>query len=405
MQRTALISIGNGSNGGLGKAIAIALQSAGYRVALVNSGAIDAAQEFTAATSIPVFQWDLTDADACRTGMGQVEQRLGPIDILVNDAGAAERPDMPDQNGTSGSRPQFIDASVGIMLNMSGNVIDGMHARRFGRIVNILSCAALEPRSHGAARADLCALTTSLALTAAHANVTVNAIAAGYCNTETAETAETGPAAHATAKMQQAIIDSIPVGRLGTPQDISRMVAFLIDDAAGFITGACFDVDGGQYLDPAKRSSQRGAAHLQESGQSAAATESGWSPFLALGVTTIDAAHQDFLEQLARLQKASDGAFETEFFALIASIEADFREEELLMEECDFPGIGLHREQHARVLSALHHVEPEVMQGDLTQAKRVIELMPQWFQFHLMTMDAAMVATLDLASDQVAISP
>lgn len=389
MQRTALVT---GGSKGLGEAIAIALQARGYRVALVDHGAVDATRRFMAATSIPVFDWNIADFDACRSGIASVEQSIGAIDILVNYAGRAP--------GAAPQRwEQAINASLGAMLNMSRNVIDGMRLRGFGRIVNIgplIGPLDLQPgaqRDHQAAKADILALTRSLALTVARDHVTVNAITPGYC-----EDAPGSPIA-------PDYLHAIPVGRPGTPQDISRIVAFLADEDAGFITGASIDVDGGQYLAlaPELNPVPGNPAPLldQDIGQPAEADIGlDWSSQMALGAPDIDHAHQAFIAQLAQLLSAPDAAFESGLYALIVAMESDFRQEEALMEDIDFPGIRMHREQHARVLSALHHVVPQVMQGDHAQARRVVELIPQWFLFHLTTMDAAMVVALELAGMQ-----
>jgi acetoacetyl-CoA reductase len=394
MQRTALVT---GGSKGLGKAIAIELQARGYRVALVDHGTTDAARGFTAATPIPVFDWDIADFDACSKGIAAVERSIGAIDILVNYAGR-----------TPGAAPQrweqAINASLGAMLNMSRNVIDGMRSRGFGRIVNIgpliappigpldLQSAAPWQTQRQAAKTDILALTRSLALTAARDHVTVNAITPGCC--------EDAPAIAAAPEALQAI----PVGRAGTPQDISRIVAFLVDDDAGFITGTSVDVDGGLYLAPElNQASGSNVPPLLDQGVGEPAEADiglDWSSQMALGAPDIDQAHQAFIAQLAQLLSASDDAFERGLYALIVAMESDFRQEEALMEAIDFPGIRMHREQHARVLSALHHVVPQVMQGDHAQARRVVELIPQWFLFHLTTMDAAMVVALELAGMQ-----
>jgi hemerythrin len=125
-----------------------------------------------------------------------------------------------------------------------------------------------------------------------------------------------------------------------------------------------------------------------------------WSPEMSLGAPAMDKAHKAFVEELAQLVNASDHEFGARLSELIARIERDFREEEALMEKIDFPGLKSHREQHARVLSALHHVIPDVMQGDCASARKAIELLPQWFLFHLSTMDAVLAVALDLAGIQ-----
>ncbi len=387
MDRAALVTAGTGS---LGKAIAIALVERGYRVALVDGGDAITAHAFTDATSIPVFAWNSADFDACRNGIATVERAIGPIDILVNYVGA----------GHDAQWEQAINASLGAMLNMSRSVIDGMRLRRFGRIVNIGPVSALPgtlgQRDHQAARADILALTRSLALTAAGKQVTVNAIAAGH-GTQPSLT----PGPSASTEERQAVLAGIAMARAGTPQDISRTVLFLVDDEAGFITGTVIDVDGGQYLlAPTATTSQSVPLPEQGAGVPAAQAEAAldWSPQMALGVAEIDAAHRAFILQLAQVHSAPDAAFENALYALITAMETDFREEEALMEAIDFPGLRSHREQHARVLSALHHVVPQVMQGDHAQARKAVELIAPWFMLHLTTMDATLAVALELAA-------
>jgi methyl-accepting chemotaxis protein len=200
--------------------------------------------------------------------------------------------------------------------------------------------------------------------------------------------------------MADSAVEGIPVGRAGTLHDIGRTVAFLVDDNAGFITGASIDVDGGLCLARELNRTRSTDALLDQGAGEPAAADIGldWSSQMALGAPDIDHAHQAFIAQLEQLLSAPDDAFEGGLYGLITAMETDFRQEEALMEEIDFPGIRMHREQHARVLSALHHVVPQVMQGDHAAARKVIELIPQWFLFHLTTMDAAMVVALELAS-------
>ncbi len=123
-----------------------------------------------------------------------------------------------------------------------------------------------------------------------------------------------------------------------------------------------------------------------------------WSQEMELGVPEMDDAHKALLEELTRLSNTPDDQFATGYFALIAALEQDFREEEQLMENIDFPALHSHREQHARVLSGLHHVVPDVMQGHIDPGREAIALFQQWFLFHLSTMDLALAVDLDLAN-------
>ncbi|MDR3483236.1 MAG: hemerythrin domain-containing protein [Burkholderiaceae bacterium] len=122
-----------------------------------------------------------------------------------------------------------------------------------------------------------------------------------------------------------------------------------------------------------------------------------WSPQMLLGIASMDAEHHAFVDQIAQLAELPDEAFGPALYALIKTMERDFHGEETVMEEIGFPALLSHREQHARVLSALHHVVPGVMRGDFAAARKAIELLPQWFLFHLSTMDTALAAAIDIA--------
>ena len=239
MQRTALVT---GGTRGIGQAVSVALQGGGYRVAAIYQSNTDAARAFSEANGIPVFQWDVSDYEACRQGVAKVAEALGPVDILVNNAGITD--DAMLHRMSPEQWWSVINTNLGSMFNMSRHVIHGMRERGFGRIINISSIngqkGQLGQVNYSAAKAGILGFTKALALESARKNVTVNAIAPGYC--DTAMVAEVPP------DVLKSIVDTIPVGRLGTPLDVGRMVAFLADDAAGFITGATFNVNGGQYM-------------------------------------------------------------------------------------------------------------------------------------------------------------
>ena len=126
-----------------------------------------------------------------------------------------------------------------------------------------------------------------------------------------------------------------------------------------------------------------------------------WSTEMSLGIKDMDAAHKEFIEDLTELLTVPDEVFAEAFMRLIGKVEKDFREEEELMEEIDYPGLAGHREQHARVLGALHHVAPHVMNGDIGLGREAAELLPQWFLFHLSTMDTALAFALDLDGAEI----
>jgi len=239
MARTAVVT---GGTRGLGRAIALALQDKGCRVAVTWHGDEEAARRMQMESGIAAFRCDVADFHACGEGLAQVAQALGPVEILVNNAGITA-----DSSFHRMSQEQWwrvIRTNLGSMFNMTRHVIEGMRERRFGRIVNISSINGRKGQAgqsnYAAAKAGILGFTKALALENAAHGITVNAVAPGYC--DTAMVAAVKP------EILQAIVAGIPVGRLGSPGEIARVVAFLADDDAGFITGATVDVNGGQYL-------------------------------------------------------------------------------------------------------------------------------------------------------------
>jgi acetoacetyl-CoA reductase len=239
MSRVALVS---GGTRGLGEAISLALQSAGCRVAAIYHSDEAAARDFSGRSGIPVFRWDVADFEACGDGVRRVEHELGPVDVLVNNAGVTADAMLHKMSPQQWAR--VIDTNLGSMFNMTRQVIEGMRERSFGRIVNISSIngekGQLGQCNYSAAKAGILGFTKALALEVARKGVTVNAIAPGYC--------DTSMVAAVAPEVLRGIVAGIPVGRLGTPEDIGRMVTFLADEQAGFITGATFDLNGGQYM-------------------------------------------------------------------------------------------------------------------------------------------------------------
>ena len=239
MSRVALVS---GGTRGLGEAISLALHGAGCRVAAIYHSDDAAAREFSSRSGIPVFRWDVADFEACGEGIARVEHELGPVEVLVNNAGVTADGMLHKMTPQQWSR--VIDTNLGSMFNMTRQVIDGMRERGFGRIINISSIngqkGQLGQCNYAAAKAGILGFTKALALEVARKGITVNAVAPGYC--------DTSMVAAVAPEVLKAIVAGIPVGRLGTPEDIGRMVAFLADDQAGFITGATFNLNGGQYL-------------------------------------------------------------------------------------------------------------------------------------------------------------
>jgi acetoacetyl-CoA reductase len=237
--RTALVT---GGTRGIGRAICTALRDAGHRVAATYHGDDAAAAAFAAGTSIAVFRWDVADFDACASGVAAVEAALGPVEILVNNAGITR--DVPLHRMTREDWQGVVRTNLDSMFNMTRQVIEGMRARRFGRIVNIGSIngqkGQLGQANYAASKAGVLGFTKSLALEGARYAITANCVAPGYCATDMV--------AHVRDDIMKGILAAIPVGRLGTPEDVARMVAFLVRDDADFITGATFSLNGGQHM-------------------------------------------------------------------------------------------------------------------------------------------------------------
>jgi acetoacetyl-CoA reductase len=239
MDRVALVT---GGTRGLGRAISLALRDGGCRVAASYHSDEEAARRLQDESGIAVFRWDVSEFDGCRAGLAEVEQALGPVDVLVNNAGVTA--DAVFHKMSEEQWWKVMRTNLGSMFNVTRQVIEGMRDRRYGRIVNISSINGRKGQAgqsnYAAAKAGILGFTKALALENASRNITVNAVAPGYC--DTAMVAAVRP------EVLQGIIAGIPVGRLGTPEDIGRMVAFLAGEDSGFITGATFDVNGGQYL-------------------------------------------------------------------------------------------------------------------------------------------------------------
>ena len=240
MARVALVT---GGSRGIGAAISKALKEAGYEVAANYAGNAEAAKAFTEETGIRTFKWSVADYDACAQGVRQVEAELGPVDVLVNNAGITR--DAMFHKMTPQQWKEVIDTNLTGLFNMTHAVWNGMRDRKFGRIVNISSVNGQKGQAgqanYSAAKAGDIGFTRALAQEGARAGITVNAVAPGYIGTEMVRAID-------EKVLNERIIPQIPVGRLGEPEEIARCVVFLAADEAGFISGSTISANGAQFF-------------------------------------------------------------------------------------------------------------------------------------------------------------
>jgi len=239
MSRVAIVT---GGSRGIGEAISLALQAQGLKVAANYAGNDERAKAFSEKTGIAVFKWDVSDYDACQKGVAKVAEELGPVDVLVNNAGITR--DGTILKMTYEMWKEVIDVNLGGCFNMAKAVFPGMRERSFGRIVNIGSINGQAGQygqvNYAAAKSGIHGFTKALAQEGARSNVTVNAIAPGYIDTDMV--------AAVPPDVLQKIVAKIPVGRLGHAEEIARGVAFLCAEDAGFITGSTLSINGGQHM-------------------------------------------------------------------------------------------------------------------------------------------------------------
>ena len=239
MSRVAVVT---GGTRGIGAAIARALKVAGYKVAANYGGNDEAAQKFKAETGIAVYKWDVSSYDACADGLKKVAADLGPVEVLVNNAGITRDATLHRMKPEQWSA--VINTNLNSLFNMCRPVIEGMRERKFGRIINISSIngqkGQIGQTNYSAAKAGELGFTKALAQENAKKGITVNVICPGYIDTEMVQAVP--------AKVLESIIATIPVGRLGSASEIAGCVAFLAGGDSGFITGATLTANGGQYI-------------------------------------------------------------------------------------------------------------------------------------------------------------
>ncbi|MEZ2129953.1 MULTISPECIES: beta-ketoacyl-ACP reductase [unclassified Sinorhizobium] len=240
MSRVALVT---GGSRGIGAAISMALRNAGYRVAATYAGNDEKAKAFHGVTGISVYKWDVSDYVACGEGIGKVESDLGPVEILVNNAGITR--DAMFHKMTPQQWHEVVNTNLTGLFNMTHHVWPGMRERNFGRVINISSINGQKGQmgqvNYSSAKAGDLGFTKALAQEGAAKNITVNAICPGYIATEMV-------LAVPEKVLNERIIPQIPVGRLGDPEEVARCVVFLASDDAGFVTGSTITVNGGQFF-------------------------------------------------------------------------------------------------------------------------------------------------------------
>lgn len=239
----ARVAVVTGGSRGIGQAISIALNYAGYRVAATYAGNDAAAQQFSAENGIPVFKFDVGNYEACEKGMAEIAKALGPVDVLVNNAGITK--DVMFHKMTKQQWDDVIGTNLNGLFNVTRQVWEGMRARKFGRVINISSINGQKGQmgqvNYSASKSGDIGFTKALAQEGARAGITVNAICPGYIATEMVK-------AVPQDVLEKSILPQIPVGRLGEPEEIARCVVFLASDSAGFITGSTLTANGGQYV-------------------------------------------------------------------------------------------------------------------------------------------------------------
>jgi acetoacetyl-CoA reductase len=239
----ARVAVVTGGTRGIGEAISKALHAAGYKVAANYGGNDEAAQKFKAATGIATYKWDVSSYQSCVDGLKKVEADLGPVEVVVNNAGITR--DTMFHRMKPEQWTDVINTNLNSLFNMCRPLIEGMRERKFGRIINISSIngqkGQMGQTNYSAAKAGDLGFTRALAQECARLGITVNAICPGYIATEMVK-------AVPKDVLEKNILPYIPVGRLGEPEEVARCVVFLASDEASFITGSTLSANGGQVM-------------------------------------------------------------------------------------------------------------------------------------------------------------
>jgi len=239
MARTALVT---GGSRGIGAAISIALRDAGYSVAATYAGNDEAAAALTKDTGIKTYKWNVGNYEECAAGIASVEAEIGPIDVLVNNAGITR--DAPFHKMTPQQWHEVIDTNLTGVFNMTHPLWPGMRERKFGRVIIISSINGQKGQfaqvNYAASKAGDLGIVKSLAQEGARFGITANAICPGYIATDMVMAVP--------EKVRESIIAQIPAGRLGEPEEIARCVVFLAADDSGFINGSTISANGAQFF-------------------------------------------------------------------------------------------------------------------------------------------------------------
>jgi acetoacetyl-CoA reductase len=238
----ARVAIVTGGTRGIGEAISLALKDMGMTVAANYAGNDERARAFSDRTGIKAYKWDVSDFEATQAGVKQVEDELGAVDVVVNNAGITRDGTLARMDKQAWN--EVLDTNLGGCFTMAKAVFDGMKTRGWGRIVNIGSINGQAGQygqvNYAAAKSGIHGFTKALAQEGAKFGITVNAIAPGYIDTDMV--------AAVPAPVLEKIVAKIPVGRLGQAKEIARAVAFLVDEDAGFVTGSTLSINGGQHM-------------------------------------------------------------------------------------------------------------------------------------------------------------